>query len=154
MSLWSRLINVFRGDALSREIREEFEHHIAAAVAEGADADQVRRRFGHIRSRFEASRDIRLIPWLDSLRGDRHISLASTKEEQGHDSSCDFVHWTCHRSVYSCFSVGRCVTVSAVAGRSPRAPLHPEERGKTFLPRRYGLRSMGLSAFPANASVG
>jgi predicted permease len=70
MSLWSRLINVFRGDALSREIREEFEDHIAAAVAEGADADQARRRFGHIESRFEASRDIRLIPWLDSLRGD------------------------------------------------------------------------------------
>jgi putative ABC transport system permease protein len=30
----------------------------------------VRRRFGHIGTRFEASRDIRLIPWLDSLRGD------------------------------------------------------------------------------------
>ena len=70
MSLWSRLINVFRGDALSREIYEEFENHIAAAVAEGADADQVRRRFGHIQSRFEASRDIRLIPWLDSIRAD------------------------------------------------------------------------------------
>lgn len=70
MSLWSRLINVFRGNALSREIYEEFEDHIAAAVADGADADQVRRRFGHIESRFEASRDIRLIPWLDSLRGD------------------------------------------------------------------------------------
>jgi putative ABC transport system permease protein len=70
MSLWSRLINVFRGDALSREIYEEFEDHMAAAKAEGADADQVRRRFGHIGTRFEASRDIRLIPWLDSLRGD------------------------------------------------------------------------------------
>lgn len=43
---------------------------MAAAKAEGADADQVRRRFGHVGSRFEASRDIRLIPWLDSLRGD------------------------------------------------------------------------------------
>jgi predicted permease len=70
MSLWSRLINVFRSDALSREIYEEFEDHIATAVGEGADADQVRRRFGRIESRFEASRDIRLIPWLDSLRGD------------------------------------------------------------------------------------
>src|SRR5689334_12169347 len=70
MSLWSRLINVFRGDALSREIYEEFEDHMATAIAEGADAEQVRRRFGHIESRFEASRDVRLIPWLDSLRGD------------------------------------------------------------------------------------
>jgi putative ABC transport system permease protein len=70
MSLWSRLINVFRGDALSREIGEEFEDHIAAAVADGEDAGQARRRFGNSGSRFEASRDIRLIPWFDSLRGD------------------------------------------------------------------------------------
>jgi hypothetical protein len=33
MSLWSRLINVFRGDALRREIYEEFEDHLASAGA-------------------------------------------------------------------------------------------------------------------------
>ncbi|HEX4808333.1 MAG TPA: ADOP family duplicated permease [Bryobacteraceae bacterium] len=82
MSLWSRLINVFRGDALSREIAEEFEDHIAAAVADGVDADQARRRFGHIGSRFEASRDIRLIPWLDSLRGDAVFAWRQLKKNK------------------------------------------------------------------------
>jgi predicted permease len=82
MSLWSRLINVFRGDALSREIGEEFEDHIAAAVADGVDADQARRRFGHIGSRFEASRDIRLIPWFDSLRGDTVFAWRQLKKKK------------------------------------------------------------------------
>jgi putative ABC transport system permease protein len=70
VSLWSRLVNVFRGEALGREIYEEFEDHISTAVAEGADANDVRRAFGNMASRFEASRDIRLIPWLDSVRAD------------------------------------------------------------------------------------
>ena len=37
MSLWSRIANVFRGDLVNREIEEEFELHIAEAVAEGRD---------------------------------------------------------------------------------------------------------------------
>jgi predicted permease len=82
MSLWSRLINVFRGDALSREIGEEFEDHIAAAVADGVDADQARRRFGHIGSRFEASRDLRLIPWLDSVRSDAVFAWRQLKKNK------------------------------------------------------------------------
>jgi putative ABC transport system permease protein len=82
MSLWSRLVNVFRGDALSREIGEEFEDHIAAAVADGVDSDQARRRFGHVGSRFEASRDMRLIPWLDSLRGDTVFAWRQLKKKK------------------------------------------------------------------------
>src|SRR5580692_2504166 len=82
MSLWSRLINVFRGDALSREIGEEFEDHIAAAVADGEDAGHARRRFGNSGSRFEASRDIRLIPWLDSLRGDTVFAWRQLKKRK------------------------------------------------------------------------
>jgi putative ABC transport system permease protein len=82
MSLWSRLINVFRGDALSREIGEEFENHIAAAVADGEDAEQARRRFGNSGSRFERSRDIRLIPWLDSLRGDTVFAWRQLKKKK------------------------------------------------------------------------
>ena len=70
MSLWSRLINVFRGDELHRQIREEFESHIAQATAEGRDPAEARRAFGPVLSRMEESRDFRLIPWLDSVRGD------------------------------------------------------------------------------------
>ncbi len=70
MSLWSRIVNTFRGSRLDREIQEEFATHVAEGVAEGRDPEEVRRAFGpelHIR---EESRDLRLFAWLDSLRAD------------------------------------------------------------------------------------
>ena len=59
MSLWSRFINVFRSDALSREIGEEFEAHVADAIADGVDPVEARRRFGPAWSRLETSKDLR-----------------------------------------------------------------------------------------------
>ncbi len=70
MSLWSRIANVVRGDGLSREIDEELESHIADAIEQGRDPAEARRAFGSIVRQREQSRDIRLIPWLDSLRAD------------------------------------------------------------------------------------
>ena len=82
MSLWSRFVNVFRSDALSREIGEEFEGHIADAIADGVDPIEARRTFGHRWSRVEASRDVRLIPWLDSVRGDTIFAWRQLKKNK------------------------------------------------------------------------
>jgi len=70
MPLWSRIANVFRGDAVSREIEEELESHIAEAIQRGRDPREARRDFGSVLRQRERSRDIRLLPWLDSLRAD------------------------------------------------------------------------------------
>ncbi len=70
MSLWSRIRNAFRGDSLSGEILEEYEAHIADAVADGLHQAEARRQFGRPLGLLEASRDFRIVPWLDSLRGD------------------------------------------------------------------------------------
>jgi hypothetical protein len=70
MSMWARLKNVFRGDSLSREILEEYEGHVSDAIADGLDPVDARRKFGPTWSRLDVSRDFRLIPWLDSVRGD------------------------------------------------------------------------------------
>src|ERR1700682_6124573 len=70
MSLWSRIVNVLRGDALSREIDEELESHLEEAIAQGRDPDEARRPFGSALQQREESRDIRLVAWLDSLRAD------------------------------------------------------------------------------------
>src|SRR5258706_166679 len=70
MSLWSRIANVLRGDRLSREIDEELQAHIAEAIEQGRDPAEARRAFGSVLRRREESRDIRLMPWLDSLRAD------------------------------------------------------------------------------------
>ena len=70
MSLWSRTRNVWRGDHLSREIDEELESHLTEAVERGRDPAEARRAFGSRLRRREESREIRLVPWLDSLRAD------------------------------------------------------------------------------------
>jgi putative ABC transport system permease protein len=70
MSLWQRIANVFRGDAPSREIDEEFESHIAEAIEQGRDPEEARRAFGSPLHHRERSRDVRIMTWLDSLRAD------------------------------------------------------------------------------------
>jgi putative ABC transport system permease protein len=70
MSLWSRIINVVRGDRLNREIDEEFESHIQEAIEQGRDPEAVRRAFGSMLRQREESRDIKLVAWLESLRAD------------------------------------------------------------------------------------
>ena len=46
MSIWSRLANVFRSERLARDIDDELELHIEAAIAEGRDAAEARRSLG------------------------------------------------------------------------------------------------------------
>jgi putative ABC transport system permease protein len=70
MPLFSRLANVFRGNRLSREINEELESHIAEAVEEGREPSEARKAFGSTLRQHEASRDIRIVAWLDWLRAD------------------------------------------------------------------------------------
>ncbi len=70
MGLWTRVGNVFRGDRLNRELDEEFEAHIADAVGDGRDAQEARRAFGPMLRQREASREFRVLGWLDGLRAD------------------------------------------------------------------------------------
>ena len=70
MPLWSRIANTFRGRRLSREIEEELASHMAEGIAEGRDSGEVHAAFGSTLRHREESRDVRLVPWLDSLRAD------------------------------------------------------------------------------------
>jgi predicted permease len=70
MSLLSRLSNIFRRDRLRREIEEEFASHLHEAVSRGRDPVEARRAFGPLLQQREQGRDLRLLPWLDSLRAD------------------------------------------------------------------------------------
>src|SRR5580704_2383962 len=70
MSLWSRMANILRGDRLNREIDEELEAHIEEAIANGRDPVEARRAFGSTLRLREASRDVRLVAWLESLHSD------------------------------------------------------------------------------------
>jgi putative ABC transport system permease protein len=70
MSLWTRITNAFRSDRVNRELNEEFESHIAEAIAEGRDPAEARKSFGSPLRQREASRDVRVVAWLDGLRAD------------------------------------------------------------------------------------
>jgi putative ABC transport system permease protein len=70
MSLWSRIGNVFRRESLNRDIEEELQSHLADAIAEGRDPVEARRALGPRLHHREKSRDIRLVPCLESLYAD------------------------------------------------------------------------------------
>jgi predicted permease len=70
MTLWSRIANVFRPNRLTYEIDEELQSHIAEAIAQGRDPEEVRRAFGSALRHREESRDMKMLVWLDSLRAD------------------------------------------------------------------------------------
>ena len=46
MSLWSRTINLFRGERVSLEIEEELATHLTEGIAEGRDPSAVRKALG------------------------------------------------------------------------------------------------------------
>jgi putative ABC transport system permease protein len=77
MSHWSRLVNAFRGDRLNRDIDAELEAHIADAIADGCDPAEARRAMGPLLRHRAASRDARLLPWLESLVADLVFGLRS-----------------------------------------------------------------------------
>src|ERR1700677_2599927 len=70
MSLGTRIANALRGDRLNRELDEEFEAHIADAIAEGRDPAEARRAFGLPLRQREARRQHRVSGWLRGLSAD------------------------------------------------------------------------------------
>ena len=70
MSLWSRIKHSFRPSLLTRDIDEELQTHIAEALASERDPVEARRALGRPLHLRDESRDLRLLPWLDSLRAD------------------------------------------------------------------------------------
>jgi putative ABC transport system permease protein len=70
MSWWSRIVNVFRSDRLTLEIDEELESHLEEAMEHGRGLAEARRALGPALRLREESRDVCLIPWLDSLHAD------------------------------------------------------------------------------------
>src|ERR1700730_907723 len=83
MSLWSRLLNVVRGDRLIREIDEELESHLAEAIAGGRDPAEARRAFGAALRHREVSRDIRRVVWLDDFLMDLRYAVRTLARQPG-----------------------------------------------------------------------
>jgi hypothetical protein len=75
MSWFSRLANVFRSDRLDHDLGDEIHFHLDTRAAEfsrrgmspAEAAREARRRLGNEWLTRESSRDVKLLPWLDSL---------------------------------------------------------------------------------------
>ena len=93
MSWWSRFSNVFRAGRLDHDLDAELQFHleerIGELIASGMTRDeaeaQVRRRFGTALRWREQSRDVKLLPWLDSLGARRPPRRPHAAEERGRD---------------------------------------------------------------------
>jgi predicted permease len=89
MSWWSRFVNVVRGDRVTREIEEEQRFHIEARaddlVAHGltreAATAQAEQKFGRRLLLREASRDVKLLNWLESLSRDMRLGLRLLRKD-------------------------------------------------------------------------
>ena len=89
MSLWSRLANVFGSGRVERDLDDELRFHIEertrALVGEGmppdAAAREATRRVGNRLHLREQSRDVKLMPWLDSLVRDLRLGLRRLRRD-------------------------------------------------------------------------
>ena len=82
MSIWRRFTNLFHIKQLDNDIDEELQSHLDEAAAHGRDPDEARRAFGSPLRHREASRDARLITWLDSLRADAVFGLRQLRKSK------------------------------------------------------------------------
>lgn len=70
MSIWTRVVNVFRGERLDRGFEEEIASHMDEARAAGRDPRDARRAFGSSLKLRDEMHDAHVLGWLDSLRAD------------------------------------------------------------------------------------
>jgi predicted permease len=91
MSWRRRLRNLFRPDALSRDLDREMSFHVAERtddlIAGGMDAgaagDEARRRFGNRTQAAEGTREADILVWLDSLGADVRYALRALRASPG-----------------------------------------------------------------------
>ena len=70
MSWTRRFANYFRRRGIEDEIAEELSSHLEEALEQGRSPEEARRAFGNQLLQREQSRDIKFLPWLDSLASD------------------------------------------------------------------------------------
>jgi putative ABC transport system permease protein len=135
MSLWSRIINAVRGDRLNREIDEELESHIEEAMELGRDPAEVRRAFGSALRHREASRDAKLIAWLESLLADAIFGLRQLKKSR----------ITSAAAILSlALAVGACLSAFRLLDALLLRPLPVDGADRLYVASRQGLSFNGI----------
>jgi predicted permease len=130
MSLFSRIVNVFRGERLNREIEEEYASHLAEAILAGRDPVEARKALGNDLRRREESHDIHVVAWLDTLRADFVFGWRQLKRNRVTSSAA---------IASLALAIGACTSafrlIDALLWR-PLPIVHPE---RLYVLSRYGM---------------
>jgi len=130
MSLWSRIANTFRGSRVDREIDEELASHFAEGIREGRDPAEVRQRFGSALQIREASRDQRVIAWLESLRADAIFGWRQLMKRKV----------TSTTAILSlALAIGACTSAFRLIDALLLRPLPVADPGRLYVLLRHGL---------------
>ncbi|HEY3742645.1 MAG TPA: ABC transporter permease [Bryobacteraceae bacterium] len=131
MSVWTRIANVFRKESrLNREIDAELASHIDEAVDNGRNLAEAQRAFGSPLQIREASRDIRVAAWLDSLRADAIFGWRQLLKNKITSAAAIL---SLALAVGSCAAAFRLIDALLLR---PMPVLHPEQ---LFALSRYGV---------------
>jgi predicted permease len=134
MSLWSRLSNVFRGEQVRRDLEEEMRAHVADAIAQGRDPGEARRSLGVSLRYREESHDIRIIPWLDSLRADVIFGWRQIKKNKA----------TSAAAILSLgLAIGACTAAFRLTDALLFRPLPVADPGSLYEVSRFGVDAEG-----------
>src|SRR5690242_19956008 len=90
MSWLSRVVNVFRSSRVDRDLEDELRFHVDSRIEElirgGMTRQEAERetrgRFGNQLSLREASRDTKLLPWLESILQDARFGLRMLRKHR------------------------------------------------------------------------
>lgn len=80
MSLWSRIVNAFRGDQLDRSLEQELRVHIEEALGDGRSEEEARRQVGNLLRVRERSHDIKVLGWLEALVADARFGVRQLRK--------------------------------------------------------------------------
>jgi putative ABC transport system permease protein len=123
MSLWSRVINVFRPDQVNSQIDEEMQSHLEEAIAAGRDPEEAHRAFGSMLRKREDSRDTKLASWLDSLRSDLIFGWRQLLKSKVSSAAA---------ALSLALTIGACVAAFRLADAALLRPLPVAEAGRLF----------------------
>jgi predicted permease len=130
MTLWSRIANTFRGSRVDREIEEELATHIAEGIREGRDPSEVRQAFGSALQIREASRDQRVIAWIESLRADAIFGWRQLMKRRATSASA---------ILSLALAIGACTSAFRLVDALLLRPLPVADPGSLYVLLRNGL---------------
>jgi len=134
MSWWSRIANVFHSDRVNREIDEELQSHLADAIEHGREPAEARRAIGSALQQREQSRDLKLLPWLDSLRADAVFGWRQIRKHKA----------TSAAAILSLgLAIGSCTAAFRLADALLFRPLPVADPGQLYEISRHGIDPEG-----------